>query len=158
MAGGGQPLMDLIIAPERPDGPQVAELLAALDAYLNSLYPAECNHLLGVAELLTPGITLLVARLAGRAVGCGALRRRAGYGEVKRVYVRPEARGHRVGRRLMERLEALMRAEGIRLARLETGVDQPEAIALYERLGWRRTGPFGDYPEIPQSLFYAKEL
>jgi len=75
-------------------------LLAALDAYLESLYPPESNHILDVDTLCAPNVRFFVARRRGKAVGCGALRiDSAGYGEVKRMFVHPEARGGNWGAR-----------------------------------------------------------
>jgi putative acetyltransferase len=157
---------ELSIQPERPDGPQVAELLSALDAYLADLYPPEANHILDVRALMEPSITFLTARRAGRLVGCGAVRRMAGepategrrYGEIKRMYVNPDERGGGVATRLLAHLEALLRADGMALALLETGRDQTEAVRLYERAGYARRAPFGGYPDNGLSLFMGKAL
>lgn len=146
------------IAPERPDSPEVIALIAELDAYLATLYPPENNYLLSVEDLLLPEVIFLVARREGRAVGCGALRLAPGYGEIKRMYVSPSQRGSGLGRRLLEQLCAAARERGLPLVRLETGVDQPEALGLYERAGFQRTGAFGSYPADPLSLFYEKSV
>jgi putative acetyltransferase len=95
----------------------------------------------------------------GEAAGCGAFVDRGGeYAEVKRMFVLPSYRGLGVGRRLLGELEALARAAGLALARLEAGVSQPEALGLYESAGYRRRGPFGDYPDDPLSVFMEKRL
>jgi len=154
----------LVIGPERPDHPQVSALLAALDAYLGSLYAPEANHILDLQALRAPDVTFLAARRGERIVGCGAARRMPGepatsglaYGEIKRMFVAPEARGLRVGARLLGALEAALRAGGLHLALLETGRDQAEAVRLYERCGYALRGPFGGYPDNGLSLFYAK--
>jgi putative acetyltransferase len=146
------------IRAERPDHPQVMALLAALDDYLGTLYAPEDNHILGVDELLAPGIGFLAAWRGERAIGCGAVRRRPGYGEIKRMYVHPDARGERIGERMLERLEALLIDDGVALARLETGGEQRAAVKLYERCGYRRCAAFGGYPDNGLSLFYEKRL
>ena len=138
--------------------PQVRALLAASDAYMSALYPPESNHLLDVAALQRPEVTFLVAREAGTAVGCGAIVRSTDWTEIKRMYVAPAARGHRLGRRLLERLEALAVADGARRLRLETGIRQPEALALYRSHGFVEIPPFGDYRPDPLSLFMEKRL
>ncbi|MFX7243018.1 GNAT family N-acetyltransferase, partial [Acinetobacter baumannii] len=77
---------------------QVVALVAALDRYLLNLYPADTCHLLDIAELEAPDLRFFVARKDGVPVGCAALRvDPSGYGEVKRMYVDPTARGHRIG-------------------------------------------------------------
>lgn len=149
---------EIAIAVERPDTAEARALLEGSDAAMAALYPPEDNYLLDVAALLAPEITFLVARLDGCAVGCGAIARREGYVEIKRVFVAPEARGRGLSKRLMERLEAIAAAEGFALARLETGDRQPEALGLYRATGYVPCGAFGGYPEGPPSLFFEKRL
>lgn len=146
------------IAAEPPRQAEVVRLIEALDRYLGELYPAESNHLLDLASLEAPNARFFVARVEGRAVGCVALRLAEGYGELKRMFVLPEARGRQVGRRLLERVEAELLAHGLDLLRLETGGRQPEAVALYRAAGFVERGPFGDYPNDPLSLFMEKRL
>lgn len=143
---------------EDPRSPEAAALVGALDAYLGGLYPPQSNRLLDVARLAADDVRFLVARREGAAVGCVALRLDpAGWGEVKRLYVRPEARGG-VGRALMDRLEAEARAAGLSALRLETGVRQPEAIGLLKAVGFRERGRFDPYSDDPLSLFMEKAL
>ncbi len=156
----------IVLRPERPDHPRVAALLADLDAYLGTLYPPEANHILDAEALRDPAVDFLAAWSGAELLGCGATRcmpdepasgGRA-YGEVKRMMVRPEARGRRIGVLLLAELEARLRRRGIGLALLETGRDQVEAVRLYERAGYSRSAPFGGYPDNGLSLFFAKEL
>lgn len=151
----------------RPDDDRVRPLLAELDAYLYRQYPPEdfgpeVNHILGVEALLHPSVTFCAAWRGDVAIGCGAVRRlqdgQGEYGEIKRMFVHPQARGGRVGQRLLEALEGALRGERIPLARLETGTRQPEALRLYERCGYVRRGPFGVYPDHPVSVFMEKPL
>jgi len=150
-------MIDLAI--ESPDQHEIHELLKASDAYMAALYPAESNHLLDVRELCRPGVTFIVARMGGRAVGCGAIVESAdGWAEIKRMFVSPVARGQSIGRRLLQRLEATAVDKGIPLLRLETGIKQPEALALYRSAGFVEIGPFGKYGPDPLSLFMEKPL
>jgi len=103
-------------------------------------------------------VRFFVARLDGEAVGCGALRIAHGYGELKRMYVAPAARGHRIGRRILDRIEAAARAEGLACLRLETGIYQPEALALYRSAGYAERDAFGAYAPDPLSVFMEKIL
>jgi putative acetyltransferase len=80
------------------------------------------------------------------------------YGELKRMYVRPQLRGRGFGKLMLEHLAAHARAYGIILLRLETGIHQGAAIALYEASGFRRIAPFGAYREDPLSAFYEKRI
>ena len=101
----------------------------------------------------------LVATRERRPVGCGAVRRiEEQTGEIKRMYVTPEERGHGVGRALLAALEAEARALGLSRLVLETGVRQQEAIALYRRAGFLDAAPFGEYVSSPLSLCMAKDL
>jgi putative acetyltransferase len=144
----------LEIAAASPAEPACAELIAEFDRYLSALYLPEDNHLLSVKSLLQPGVTLVVARAEGSVLGCGAIVRRGReYIEVTRMFVRPGSRGRRIGERILRHLEALGRKEGFALARLETGIRQPEALRLYERVGYRPIPAFGDYAPSDLSLF-----
>jgi putative acetyltransferase len=154
---GGVPIITLQV--EDPALADVRELIGQLDAYQASLYPMESNHLLPVEALRHPDVTFLTVRVDGRIAGCGAFVNRNGeYAEIKRMFVAPAYRGWRIGRRLLEELESRIRAAGLVLARLETGVAQPEALRLYEKAGYRRRGPFGEYPDDPLCIFMEKEL
>ena len=150
---------DVTITLESVRQPEVIRLIEALDAYHVALYPAESNHLLSVEALDQPDIRFFVARVGTEAVGCGALRvSTAGYGEVKRMYVLPAARGRNLGRRMLERIEEQARAEGLKCLRLETGIHQREALGLYQSAGFIECGPFGEYVPDPLSVFMEKEL
>ncbi len=158
------------IRPERADQPEVVALLADLDRYLASLYPPEANYIMDVRELLAPDVVFMVARAGTsphtQAVGTGAARVCEGepatgghaYGEIKRMYVDPAYRGDRLGVKLLAAVEDHLRARGVRLATLETGHTQFEAIRLYERAGYTARGPFGGYPDNGLSVFYEKAL
>lgn len=149
----------MIINTETPDQPEVRAMLEKLDAYCAALYPAESNHLMDIASLLAGEVLFLVARdVEGRAAGCAALVNRGGYGEVKRMYVDEARRGLGTGRKLLEHLAMFARMSGLQVLRLETGIHQPEAISLYERFGFVRGEPFGDYRPDPLSLFMEKSL
>jgi putative acetyltransferase len=147
------------IAPERPDQPEVVRLIEASDAYAKALYPPESNHLLDVAALSEPAVTFLVARAGGEAIGCGALLHDPrGWGEVKRMYLRPDLRGRGIAARVLAELEAIARASRLPLLRLETGIHNREALALYRRTGFVEREAFGDYAPDPLSVFMEKRI
>jgi putative acetyltransferase len=149
----------ITIRRERPDQPDVMRLIEALDALMVGLYPAESNHLLDVAALLDPAVTFLVARADDEVVGCGAiLRDPRGWGEIKRMFVQPERRGMRLGARLLAELGRIAQAAGLSLLRLETGIHNTEALALYRRAGFVEREPFGDYAPDPLSIFMEKNV
>lgn len=147
------------IAPERADQPDVIALIDALDAYQKPLYPAESHHGVDIATLMQPNVLFVVARdEEGAAIGCAGLMLADGYGEIKRMYVDPGSRGRGLGRALLDALEAQALERGCNVLRLETGPRQPEALRTYERQGFRRRGPFGDYWDDPHSVFMEKTL
>ena len=148
-----------VIALESPGQPEARGLLRQSDAYHAELYPAESNHLIAAAELERANVRFLVARIDGAAVGCGALLIGSdGVAEIKRMFVAPAARRRRLGRALLCALEAEAEAAGVRQVRLETGIHQAEALALYRSHGYRERGPFGSYRPDPLSTFFEKPL
>ena len=147
------------IALESPDQPEVIALIAELDAYQDTLYPPEARYALDLASLKQPNVRFFVARDgAGQAVGCAAVVLTAGYGEVKRMFVSPSARGQGLARGLLAALEAASLDAGCKLLMLETGPLQPDAIGVYASLGFERCGPYGDYRDDPLSVFMQKAL
>jgi putative acetyltransferase len=160
-AAVGAPAADadapVAIAAEPADQPEVHALLRQSDAYHATLYPAESNHLIDVAALSQPNVRFVVARRGGVAVGCGGLVLGGdGEAELKRMFVTPEARGRRIGSQILDALEAAGKAEVVRVIRLETGVRQPESLALYRRHGYTERGPFGVYQRDPLSRYFEK--
>lgn len=142
-----------------PGAPAARKLIERLDKYLEDLYPSECNHLLSVEALRQPKVTFLIAVVEDEIAGCGAfINRGEEYAEIKRMFVLPEFRGLRVGRRILEELENLARISGLGLARLETGVHQSEALSMFQGANYQPCGPFGDYSEDPLSVFMEKKL
>lgn len=137
--------------------PDVIALIEALDAYQIPLYPAESHHGIDMAALSQPNVLFAVARDGeGRAVACGAIVVGPTYGELKRMYTLPSHRGQGIARALLALLESEARSRDVCQFTLETGYLQHDAIGLYERLGYRRCGPFGDYAEDPNSVFMSK--
>lgn len=150
---------DIVIAREPPRQPEVAALVRELDRLMESLYPAESNHLLDMAVLEQPDIRFFVARRGGAAVGCGAYRvldRR--HGEIKRMFVSPSQRGTGLGRAILAHIETQARAERLERLSLETGILQPEALGLYRAAGYLDGNPFGGYRFDPLSAFMTKPL
>lgn len=106
-----------------------------------------------------PHGTVLLAWDAERAVGCIALRPLAADGtcEMKRLYVRPEARGRDLGRQLAVALIAHGRTTGYRRMVLDTLAPMSAAQALYATLGFRPTAPYYDNP-LPGTQYLALDL
>ena len=151
--------MNVVIGPADPREPRVRRLIEELDALQLSLYPAESNHLLDIETLAQPRMRFVSASVDDVVLGCGGIWLHDDYAEVKRVYVSPAARGLGLAKKIMTRLEDEARAVGMSIARLETGIYQPEALGLYRALGYTDRGPFGDYPtDDPMSVFMEKRL
>lgn len=145
----------MVIVGERPgDDADLVSLLEAAFAELVSHYGPEGR------SRVHDGARFVVATIDGRAVGCGALQPtdETGTGELKRMYVLPEFRGRGVASAVLGSLESLAAGSGYAALRLATGERQPEAIALYEKCGYRRTEPYGKYLNDPWSRCYHKPL
>ena len=154
-----QETTEVAVRTESPDQPEIAAFLAASDAYAESLYPPESNHMVDLAALMAPNTVFFVARQGEKALGCGALIiGEDGSGEVKRMWVDPEARGQGIGHKILDAIEGAAREKGLTILRLETGIRQPEAIALYRKRGFNECAPFGSYLADPLSLFMEKRL
>jgi putative acetyltransferase len=106
-----------------------------------------------------PSGRLLLARSAGHAAGCIALRKlEAGICEMKRLYVRPADRGRSLGRMLVERIIAEARTIGYERMRLDTVASaMKEAIALYRRMGFEEIAPYSVIP-IEDALWMELRL
>ncbi|HEX3084465.1 MAG TPA: GNAT family N-acetyltransferase [Pyrinomonadaceae bacterium] len=152
--------MDAIeISPEPPDSPDALRLLAELDDHLlGHPYPTESRHAFSVEKLLRERVAFFVTRYRDEPVGCGGIKFYADYGEVKRMYVRPSSRGLGLGKTMLDHLADCAQERGIRVLRLETGIYQVAAIGLYERYGFQRRAPFGEYKIDPMSLYFEKVL
>jgi DNA-binding MarR family transcriptional regulator/GNAT superfamily N-acetyltransferase len=102
---------------------------------------------LDAADMTSPAGLLLVARLRGEPVGCGALKfyERAP-ANLKRMWVSRTARGLGLGRRLLSELEEQARRHGAPAVQLETNRSLHEAIALYRSAGYAEVAPFNDEP------------
>jgi putative acetyltransferase len=134
-------------------------LIAQLDAYQDTLYPAEARYALDLTSLQQHNVLFAVARDAhGVAVGCGAVVLGGQGGELKRMFVQPAHRAQGVAAQVLATLQAHAAQRGCRLLQLETGPYQSEALAFYRKHGFEVCGAFGDYPEHPLSVFMRKRL
>lgn len=130
------------------------------DEFTFALYPAESCHMLDVSQLERPGVTVFVGRDDdGTALGMAALVEKGdGTAELKRMYVREEARGRGLARGLLSAVEDAARLAGVGTLLLETGPGQPAAIALYQSQGYAPIPAFGEYANDPNSVCFAKRL
>ncbi len=141
-------------------------LITQLDAHYRVVYGGGDATPVAPAEFAPPLGYFAVGYAGGVPVACGGWRSRddgdpelrPGDAEVKRMFVVPEQRGNGYARTLLAHLEATAAAAGRRRTVLETGVRQPEAIALYAGCGYRPMPPFGTYRREPGCRCFAKSL
>lgn len=150
------PLLTLRRVP--PDSPDAVRLIDAMGVELSVRY-GDGGLSPATPQQFDPPGTFLVAEVDALAIGCGGLRPAAdGVGEIKRMYVDPVARGRGVARALLAALVAHARDHGMLRLQLETGTEQPEAVALYESEGWTRIEAFGHYKDDPRTRCYGLQL
>ena len=150
--------MPATVTTESPLTADARALIEGSQEFLLQIYPPEQIFSFSPQELATPDVAFFVAREAGCALGCVALVDCGDYAEVKRLFVTHEGRGKGLARAMMDRVETHARAGGKAAIRLETGKALVRAVGLYEALGFRRCGRFGDFPDHPASLFMEKIL
>ena len=148
----------IIVEPTDPHDPQATALLQTSHVLMQSLFPPEDNAYLSIDELCAEHVHFLAARRGTVVRGTGALAVKDGYGEIKSMFVDPDARGQGVADAILRSLEDLAREKGLLEMRLETGDVLHAAIRLYERHGFVPCGPFGNYTANPSSIFMKKKL
>jgi GNAT superfamily N-acetyltransferase len=110
-------------------------------------------------EFEPPAGVFLVAEVDGEPAGSGAWRLLpSGEVEIKRVYVEPAHRRRGLARVIMAALEESAARAGHRAVVLNTGQEQPEALVLYDRLGYRPVPGYGVYACAPDAVFLGRDL
>ncbi|KQU30645.1 MULTISPECIES: GNAT family N-acetyltransferase [unclassified Rhodococcus (in: high G+C Gram-positive bacteria)] len=160
----------LTVTTTRLDDPDVVAMIDEVQQEYVRRYGGPDETPLDVREFLPPHGVMLRADLDGAVVGMGGWRThehggpeaeglRTGDAEIKRMYVRTEARGAGVARALLRTIEDTARDAGRLRLVLETGLRQPEAIGLYTSSGYRPLVPkFGLYRHEEQSVCMVKDL
>ena len=142
-----------------PDSADAVQLIRELDEHLLAHpYPEQSRHAFSVEQLLLERVVFFVTYFEGQLAGCGGVKMFDDYGEVKRMFVRPIHRGRGLGKAMLNRLAEYAQGRQVKVLRLETGIYQTEAIGLYERFGFQRRAPFGEYKEDPLSMYFEKPL
>lgn len=153
------PDLALRIAREDPIAADLVALIREAEDHSARLYPAESNHHMPIDALRRENVRFLAARDArGEALGIGAVALHGDWAEIKSMWVGEPARRGGVAGRILDHLLTLAAEAGASVARLETGVESHAALALYERAGFRRRPPFGDYRDDPLSVFLECRL
>ncbi|QRP44497.1 GNAT family N-acetyltransferase [Amycolatopsis sp. FDAARGOS 1241] len=154
------------IRPVAYDHPDATKLMAEVQLEYVRRYGSEDSTPMEAAQFAPPRGLFLVGYLDGAPVASGAWRAhdgpapafRPGDVELKRMYVVESARGNGFARAMLAELERTARAAGRRRAVLETGTEQPEAIALYGSSGYTAIPGFGMYKDEPESRYFGKNL
>jgi ribosomal protein S18 acetylase RimI-like enzyme len=154
------------------DHPDVVRFVDAVQAFYVERYGGADRTPVTPDEFAPPHGLFLLGRLGERAVCCGGWRchdaatiapadartLRPGDAEIKRMWVEQAYRRRGLARRILAELEATAAANGCRRMVLETGTEQPEAVAFYRRSGYERIDRFGVYRDDASSLCFAREL
>ncbi len=148
----------LVVERADPTGEDALRLVQMSEDELAPHYPPEDRFAYSPEKLVARGVFFVMARNGGGAVGCGGLEACDGYGELKRMYVTPEARGSGAAAAILSALEAEASRLALPLLRLETGIHQHAAMAFYRRHGFGVCGRFGDYPVNGTSVYMEKRL
>jgi putative acetyltransferase len=128
---------------------EVRLLIGELNEEMGALYPPEQRHGLALEAIFQPHIHFFVARQDGVAVGCGGVALFSDFAEVKRMYVRADARGRGVADAIMARLVAVTHEAGLCVLRLETGIRSFPALSFYRRSGFSDCDAFAPYSSLP---------
>lgn len=151
--------MNMHVQLESPNQPEIISLIEELDAYQDTLYPAEARYALDLTTLEQQNVLFAVARNSSEiAIGCGALVLDNEVAELKRMFVHPLHRGQGAAAKILATLEIEAAKRNCYLVQLETGPFQLEALAFYKKHGFEVCGAFGNYPEHPLSVFMEKRL
>ena len=146
--------------------PRVQRLVEEVQAYYVVIYGGPDESPVDAAQFDPPTGRFLLGTVDGEPVAMGGWRARpdldtvlgARAAEVKRMFVTPQARRRGHARRLLSALERSAAEAGVDLVVLETGAEQPDAIALYERAGYTPTVRFGHYAQSQTARYFAKWL
>ena len=148
----------MLIAVVDYDHPDATVLIRAGQRDERERYGGEDATSVDPAEFAGQRGRFLVAYRDGLAVACAGWRTSGGDAELKRMLVVPTARRAGVARAVLAELERTARDAGCHRMILETGLKQPEAVALYHSAGYRPIPGFGYYADDPESIHLGKLL
>jgi GNAT superfamily N-acetyltransferase len=153
-------VQDIKIRPARYDEPAVTALLVHVMAELSGRYGGSGDDTpVDPADFVAPNGAFFVAFSDSPGlIGCAGWRRHGDDAELKRMFTATEARGRGLGRRMLATIEESAREAGCKRVILETGDRQPEAVGLYESVGYTRIDDFGFYAGQEGVLSFAKVL
>ena len=139
------------------DDPGFLHLVSLLDQRLRELDGEE--HAFYAQYNKPKDLNVVVARIDGEAVGCGAFKRIDDHtAEIKRMYVSVTHRRKGIARQVLSELETWVKEEGYSKCILETGKKQFEAIALYQQSGYTVIPNYGQYAGVENSVCMQKKF
>ena len=137
----------------------MAELTAELEVRYDGSAEIDVTRMPELHNVTSDDAQFVIAWLDGQVAGCGAIRPIDDQAtEIKRMYVQPAARGKGISRQILAKLGSLAQESGFTTTRLETGLNQPEAIQLYKTSGYTLIPCYGIYAQNPESVCYEKTL
>lgn len=149
----------LVFQSRRYDDPDVTDAIAEVQLEYVRRYGQPDDAAVDPAEFLPPDGLLLVSVADGAIVAMGGWRRHDQDSvEIKRMYVPERFRRRGYARAILAELERRAAEAGYRRAVLNTGLEQPEAISMYEATGYERIPGFGYYADLPLAVFFGKDL
>ncbi len=143
------PMTDIQISPDHPDSADARWCLGAYADEMHKRFGFSPSHAapLDLNDLVPPaGLLLLVRRGTAPAGCCGLKVHGADLGEIKRLWISRDVRGHGLGRRLLAGVEIYARARGLTRLRLDTHSSLAEALALYRSRGYGEVERFNTDP------------
>jgi len=149
----------IVLKRTSPDDLDFQSLVAALDKELWVRYPSTQQNF-APHNKLDHSVSVVVAYEKDSPVGCGCFRpliEEKGI-EIKRMYVVPSSRGMGIARQVLAELEKWGKELGFAHSKLETGANQPEAIAVYKRAQYRQIPNYPPYTNMEESICMAKLL
>ena len=141
------------------ENPDFLSLIELLDKDLWNRYPETQQNFVAF-NVVKLNAMAIVAYDGDSAVGCGCFRvtENESIVEIKRMYVKEEVRGTGIAKSIVSELEVWALEEGKISAVLETGINQPEAIALYKKLGYEQIANYEPYVNNKESICMGKDL
>jgi GNAT superfamily N-acetyltransferase len=161
-----EPVASWLVVPLPITHPDAARLVEEVQQEYVARYGGRDETPLDPTYFEPPSGAFFVGYLDGVPVATGAWRRRgdvvvdgsSATAEIKRMYVAPPARGRGLARAMLAHLERTAREHGAEAMILETGLAQPEAMALYESSGYTPIPGFGFYKDAPLARCFARRL
>jgi GNAT superfamily N-acetyltransferase len=134
------------------------KLIVELDKEFVVRYPF-LQNIFTPFNLMNEHARVIIAHEHATPIACGAFRPMDDSTiEIKRMFTLPSYRNRGIGKRILHELEKWARREGFTISKLETGINQPEAIAAYEKSGYKRIPNFPPYLGVKESICMKKSL